>query len=396
MNIIKIKEISIFTFDLPLKNGFILKNTFIDSRKGILVEFETMRGAKYYGESSPLIYFHKEDYSDCLKQISEIKKIMLDNPDDFHIKSFEEKKYDMEDFEVFFTRNFLEKIKLYNPFGQLKNILSSVRYCFEMIYFCIFIKNLNFIEYFKISAGSFIPICRLVPDINLIDYGVLEKEIKSNKYHTIKIKIGRQKLSSEISAISKIINIIEKNNRADIVIRLDSNMSIPEAEIIRFLENIDKSHIDFIEDPVKDTSFYQELYEKTGVNIAADETIKDFIDFKRMTLKKNACRFLKVIIIKPQVIGGFIDSLRLIKMAKALKIKTVISNVFETSLSVSAICVFMYLTDIERTAAGLDTLDSFLQDPGVFKIKSVNGKISVRNAYNNLYKADYSVLEKLT
>ena len=49
MKIIKIKNINVFTFDLPLKKGFVLKSIFIDSRKGALVEFETEQGAKYYG-----------------------------------------------------------------------------------------------------------------------------------------------------------------------------------------------------------------------------------------------------------------------------------------------------------------------------------------------------------
>ncbi|MDD3520795.1 MAG: enolase C-terminal domain-like protein [Actinomycetota bacterium] len=394
MNITKINKINIFTFDLKLKKGFVLKNSFIDSRKGILIEFETSRGVKYYGESSPLMHFHAESFFDCLKQISEIREIILNNPNDFNILPFEEKKYRMEDFEVFFTHNFFDKIVLINHFRDIKNILPSVRYCFEMIYFCIFIRSFNFCKYFKITPDSTIPLCRLIPDISFIDYKILEKEISSFKYSVIKIKIGRHELESELGAIKKITDIIESNKK-NISIRLDPNMSMKKSEIIRFLSNVNKSTIDFIEDPVSNTSLYPELYEKTGVSIAADETIKEFIDFKKMAIKKNTGEFIKAVIIKPQVIGGFIGSYRLMKSAKALRIKTVASNIFETSLSVSAICIFLYFSNNKKTAAGLDTLDNYLQDPGLLKIKSESAKISVYSAYNNLYQADYSVLKKI-
>ncbi len=395
MNIIKIKNINIFSFDLPLKKAFVLKNTSFDSRRGILVELETNQGIKYYGESSPLVYFNQENYSDCLYQISEIRKIMLDNPEGFYIEIPEENKYFMEDFGIFFIQNFLEKIKKNGRADNPENIFPSVRYCFEMLYFCIFIKNPDFARYYNVSSDSFIPLCRLIPDISRIDYGVLEEEIRRNEYNTIKIKIGRQKPESEISAIRRIIDIIENINRKDVLIRLDSNMSLSESCILQMLENINKSYIDFIEDPVENISSYQDIYEKTGVTIAADETIKKFIDFKKMSFKNNAGKFIKALVIKPQSIGGITDSFRLFKMAQHAKIKTVISNIFETSISVSALCIFIYLINNQKIAAGLDTLDIFLKDPGIVKIKSDSARISVCRAYENLYKADYSVLRKL-
>jgi o-succinylbenzoate synthase len=394
MKIIKIKNINVFTFDLPLKKGFALKSTFIDSRKGALVEFETEQRAKYYGESSPLVHFHRENCSECIKQISEIKEMLLGNPHGFYIEVPEEKEYDMEDFRTFFTRNFLERIKLHESMKNPEDILPSVRYCFEMIYLCIFIKNFDFIRHYNVSAESFIPLYRLISDIRQIDYGVLEEEIRSGIYDAVKIKIGRQAPECEISAIKKIINIIEKSNRKNMAIRLDSNMSLSANRLTEFFKKIDKEHIDFIEDPFDDTSFYREFYEKTGVGIAADETIKEFIDLKKMSFKKNSGEFIKALIIKPQVIGGFIDSFRLLKMAESLKIRTVISNIFETSISVSALCIFIYLTGSRETSAGLDTLDSFLKDPGTVIIKTNNARISVCRAFENLFKADYSVLKK--
>ncbi len=396
MNIIKINNLNIFKFDLPLKKGFVLKDTLIDSRKGIFIEIKTDQGLKYYGESSPLIHFHKEKFSDCLKQIKEIRKIMTENLDFFDIRYLHlDKRYLMDSFEDFFTINFLNKINSYLESGIKKDMLPSVRYCFEMAYFSIFIRNFDFIGQFKISADSFIPLCRLATDVSVTDLGILEEEIRSRKYNTIKIKIGRHETDSEISAIMKIIDIIERNNRKDVAIRLDSNMALSKNEAIRFLKNIDKTHIDFIEDPVRDTSLYQELFEKTGVGVAVDETVKDFIDFNKLSFKKNTGKFLKAIIIKPQVIGGFIDSYKLMKMAESLKIKTVVSNIFETSLSISAISIFIYLINKTEIAAGLDTADSFQKDPGSIKIKSDVAKISIHDAYKNLFKADYSVLQKV-
>jgi hypothetical protein len=81
-------------------------------------------------------------------------------------------------------------------------------------------------------------------------------------------------------------------------------------------------------------------------------------------------------------------------MAKAQKIKTVISNIFETNISISAICIFLYFINREKTAEGLDTLDDFLKHPGIVNIKSDEGKLSVFKAFKNLFKVDYSVLRK--
>ncbi len=196
LNFLIIKKINIFLFDLPLLKEFVLKDSLISSRKGILVEFITKNSEKYYGEASPLIYFSKESFDDCLNQIIGIKKIMTDSPQKFIIASLtENKKYDMRDFNKFFNASFLDTLSSYDTFKDINKILPSVRYCFEMLYFVIFIKTLNQKGLFHIKKKSYIPLCRLITDIRLIDYRLLEEEIRRGRLNAIKIKIGRHKIS---------------------------------------------------------------------------------------------------------------------------------------------------------------------------------------------------------
>ncbi len=172
-------------------------------------------------------------------------------------------------------------------------------------------------------------------------------------------------------------------------------MIIPASDAVKVFKKFSQLNVDFIEDPVQDTSLYWDLHKQTGINIAADETLKDFIDFKEKSFYLNAENFLKAIIIKPQIFGGFIATFKLLEMSKNKKIKTVISNIFETNISISAISIFIYFINREGTAEGLGTLDAFLKHPGTIDIKSEEGKLSVFKAFNNLSQIDYSILKKM-
>ena len=120
--------------------------------------------------------------------------------------------------------------------------------------------------------------------------------------------------------------------------------------------------------------------------------MKYFAELQKADFKKQPENFLKAVIIKPQVFGGFINTYKLIKAAKGFNVQNVISNIFETSLSISAIAVFLFITGQNSVPAGLDTVDSFVEDVGCLNIKSKNSKISVKNAYDNLRKIDYSLV----
>jgi len=395
MDFVRINKINIFSFAQQLKKGFTLKGGLINSRKGIIVEFVSEDGLKYFGESSPLVHFHEENIDECLCQILEIRKIILSDAGNLSIRINNCHTADMCGFESFFIENFLKVICKYNLFNNIKDIFPSVRYCFEMLYFNIYIRNSSIAKYFESEKVGYINLSRLITDLSLVDMEMLENEIKNHSLSSLKIKIGRNNVETEIDKIINIEEIISKYKRKKLLIRLDSNMWMSKVEIVKLLNNIDKMFIDYVEDPVEDIIFYPEIYQSTGVGIAVDETLKYFADLRKADFKKQPKNFLKAVIIKPQVLGGFINTYKLMKAAEGFNIQSVMSNIFETSLSISAIAVFLFITGQNTIPAGLDTVDSFVEDVGCLNIKSKHSEISINNAYDNLKKINYSLLVKV-
>jgi o-succinylbenzoate synthase len=218
------------------------------------------------------------------------------------------------------------------------------------------------------------------------------KKIIDKGYTNIKVKVGRARLDQEIDALNHVSDLLS-NERNDISLRIDSNASWDLKDAIHFAKSIDKRYVDYIEDPVYEIKEYPIFYQETALPIALDERFADFE--KEFALSKDI-GFIKAVIIKPNYIGGFSRSEEIMNRYSKKGVSCVLSNSFETGLSISSILLFackMGLTDI---AIGIDTLKYFKNDILKNPISIHSGCIDLSQIELDENNIDFSILEKIS
>ena len=162
----------------------------------------------------------------------------------------------------------------------------------------------------------------------------------------VKLKVGRSDLHSEIELVRTIRDRLPSN----VCLRLDANKAWSMDEATSFVNSISDLYVEYIEEPLQDSSLLEELYAETGVQYALDETLLHVDSFEKWP---NA----SAMICKPTIIGGRDAVRRLADSGKPV----VFSAAFESGVGISRI-VQLAAEFSPTLAAGLDTLDWLSSD----------------------------------
>ncbi len=130
-----------------------------------------------------------------------------------------------------------------------------------------------------------------------------------NQNYTYKIKLGRTTLDSEIELLEK----IDHEN-----LRLDANLTLDEKSFRKYLEVL--KNYDYFEEPFKNTDEYKKF---PNERFALDENVQNS--------KLQNLDSVKAFVIKPSLLG-LDKSLELIRLAKKMGKRVIISSTFEGEL----------------------------------------------------------------
>ncbi|MEM1069055.1 MAG: o-succinylbenzoate synthase [Planctomycetota bacterium] len=166
----------------------------------------------------------------------------------------------------------------------------------------------------------------------------------------VKIKVGRTGIIDEIEMIKR----IREQMPARIRLRLDANQAWTFNEAVDFATATADLSLDYVEEPLRDSSRLEELHSETGIAYALDESLLEDID---LTEYPNA----SALICKPTLLGGRERLDRLSSLGKPM----VFSASFESGVGICRI-IQLASTYAPETAAGLDTLD-WLSDDLLFE-----------------------------
>ncbi|MHB1335655.1 MAG: o-succinylbenzoate synthase [Candidatus Humimicrobiaceae bacterium] len=401
----KIILFNVYKFELPIKKELIVKNNKIHKREGLLINIESSNGFSGFGEISPLPFFHNESFDDAKLQIKELKqnnfflqkveslfKNQISFNSLFNSKNIASKILKKESRGADFTKSFTGfLIKLNDIFSGIK-IYPSVRSGFEMAIISLLFFNSGLEKNLKSTADPTLPVCKLIMDLKK---GLKKEilEIIKNEYKAVKIKVGRDLPEKEIYSINKIKMFILENQLNTIKLRIDANSLWSLQEAIYFGKSISSTLIEYIEDPLSNIFEYEQFFKETGMPVALDEKLPDFIDLNKIIESNCKCPdYLKAIIIKPDFIGGFFKTARLIKFARKNCIKPVLSNSFNSSLLISFIALFASMMHINDIALGLDSLNIFSENLLTEDIKIIKGKINILEIFKNIKKINFNLL----
>ncbi|MFC2088478.1 o-succinylbenzoate synthase [Calditrichota bacterium] len=352
----KITSFETFQFKIPLKQELKINNQKVNIRQGLIVKITDDMGNCGYGEISPLPGLHKETLSQASNQLKTIKNLLLQNT---------------------VTGNIEQIIE--NLFSD-SELSSSVRFGLETAIYRLFAVGHNVPILSLFSQNPFHEI-----NINGLLSGSEKKIIERAKflinkgYTTLKVKVGRESIDSEIKLIKLLLGIIE--NRA--VLRLDANRKWSLQEAVSFLKGIGSDNIEYIEEPLSDPSKLEDLYLQTNFPFALDESIID-IDPTKYT-PPNWC---KAFVLKPTIIGSIQKTMQFIHVAEKHSISPIICDTFQSGVGLSMLVAISASVKNNRLAMGLDTYNYLETDILEIPIKFNQNKLVVNQVLDYSNKID--------
>ena len=348
----KVVAIYALRYDLPLVSPMKLAKEVISSRQGFIICLESEESFIGYGEIAPLPGLHNEDIKEALRQLNRIKPELINSkiPEDI--------------------------MMLKGGFGRWLgkyNLVPTVRFGIEMAVLDLCAKAEDKALYKLLSKSSH----RIVPVNGLISGDpeqIRERALKlvGEGYETLKIKVGRLPLASDIMAVRSVCEALGDG----VKIRLDANRSWSLADALRFCKSVSKYNIDYIEEPVGKPEELTKFCEDSGMPVALDESL-----CRAEPKKLKLPRGVKALILKPCVLGGLERTAEFVMYAKAYGLIPVISSAFYSGLTLCALAQFAAAYLHPNVAVGLDTYKLLGEDLLGKRFSTNIGCVDAQKAY---------------
>jgi len=358
----KIEEIQLYSYNIPIIQPLRIGKTFVRSRSGVIIQISTNTNIYGFGEAAPLPGLHQENLNSVKSQLNELKSILLGTP----------------------CSGFFEFL---DNFQKQKRISPSVRFALESAILNIDDQVSQSGKY-KILPGP----ARRTIYVNALATGddesaILKKIEKSisEKYRSIKIKVGRKSVETEINLISNIRSMVGY----EVSLRLDANQAWDLEEAVTFAKSVKDLEIEYIEEPLKETGKLATFYGKTGIPIALDESLNEMLP-ESIESKK----WINTLILKPAVIGSVRKILRFLNQAKKFGQNIVISDTFHSGIGLSFMIRLASILD-EPTPMGFDTYQWLKDDILVNRLPVKDGYFDLNTVMNLCHKVDNSKIEKI-
>ncbi len=345
---IKIIDVAVYRFALPLVKPLALMGREMADRRGLLIRFRGNAGFEGWGEIAPFPGLHRESPREAESQICSLAN-------EFFGKLL---PGGLEKLDGGFD-NLLIKFGLFpsTRFGvemAMLNLIAAARriYLSQLLTSCptaqLFVNAL--------LSGTKAEMLRQLMDIS------------PQNYRSVKIKVGRLPFVDEIEVIRAARDMLPKN----VTLRLDANRAWALQMAIRFASAIGNDRIEYIEEPLKDPAELPDFFQANKMPSALDESLAG-ISPKTYRQMPGVAAF----ILKPAVLGGIEKTMRFARIAKSLGIKPVISSVFESGVGLTALANIAAAINAPDTPVGLGTYTWFKEDVLQTPFCAEEGQINV-------------------
>lgn len=194
------------------------------------------------------------------------------------------------------------------------------------------------------------------------------RQMQRDGYRAIKMKVGRLTVEEDVDRTRDAFRELGSST----TLRLDANRAWSFADACVFAEQIADCTIDYLEEPLADHTRLREFASLTGLPIALDESLLDLTPEQL-----GQFDFVKAVVLKPTLLGGFDRTAALARVAQSLNMKVVISSSFESSIGIAALTHLAAAIGSFNTPAGLDTLSWFEHDLLADPIDSSHQKLRI-------------------
>ncbi|MDA3844082.1 MAG: o-succinylbenzoate synthase [Candidatus Kapabacteria bacterium] len=357
----QIKRLQIYKYKIPLNSPLDMKGEVLNNRDGLIVELTADNGLVGLGDCAPFPNLHDETIDVCIEDIR-IKKTLI----------IHRSVSDSVD----------EVLSLYD---DLK-CPPSVRFALDCALINIAAANSDtgFSEFINPARRSNIEVNGLLTGNDDDILNEAERLIKAG-FSVLKLKVGRRSIADDISAVRKLQLIIGNN----VKLRADANRAWSFDQAVEFAEGVSDRNLEYIEEPIDEPERISELFVKTGLPMAFDESL-----YGKSIEEIKIFEGLGVFVLKPSVLGSIKNTLRFIEFADRNNIKPVISSAFESGIGLYALAGLASCTKLPA-AAGLDTYKWFEHDIASKPFSAEFGRIDIHEADKSMNSLNYELLEEI-
>jgi len=313
--------------ELKLKDTFRISRGELDCKKIVVAHID-----EGMGEASPTGYYN-ESFETVISFFGQAKPVL------------EKSTFEIE--------NILDKL------DQIQNLNYSAKAAIDTALYDLVgkKKNLPVYDYLGLSGEIKAPISYTI-GIDSLDK-MQEKTRYTKGFEVCKVKVG---FSGDIEIIKGIREVTDKK------IRVDANGGWSAEEAIKKINQLEELGVELVEQPLKADDI-------DGLKLVRQNTLLPIILDEPICTSQDVARFVGLcdgINIKLMKCGGLTEALKMISLAKSLKLKIMLGCMIESSLGITAMAHLASLADY------LDLDGNLLISNDPFEgVKLVNGKLAL-------------------
>ncbi len=327
---------NLYKCDLPLKTPLATAAGIITERTVWVLEIVDMAGRSGLGEAAPLPGFGGEAQKDCDDALHQAVAMLT--PD--------------------LVGSWLERAKPDAPLGAIEPLLARTpcaRHAVEGALLDLLAQKQKVPLAGLIAAhyATLIPVNALIGADQ--DATVVGKKAYDSGFGTLKLKLA----GDPIEAASRLA-LLRQTVGAKANIRVDINGAWTLEQALAFAEAASASNVEYCEQPLPaaDVADLATLRRRSGMKIAADESVRFPVDVGRL----GAAQAADVVVLKPMFLGGWRPLRQAVQLAHSCGMEVVISTALEACIGRAFATHYAAAFGLTQRAQGLATGELFVGD----------------------------------
>ncbi len=344
----RIKSIRCYPYAIPFRQGFATAHGLLTLRQGIILEISTEDNLHGIGEIAPLPEFSGESLEIALKALPEL------------VRQFQGE-----------TLATVLALLHENP----SSLPATVQSGLELAVFDILGKSTGqsiaeLLQSDNRQIKTDIQVNAVIGARSLKEAIVQAHKAIEKGFSCIKLKmVGNER--EQLERVAHIRETIGPSTQ----LRLDANEGWTFEQACSILKECERYHIQYVEQPLvaADRAGMRALQRETSIPLAADEAVES-LESARNILTAQAA---KILILKPQLIGGLRNTQTIIDEATSQGIACVITSSIETGIGLAGALHLVAASPAIELACGLATLELLENDLLIEKLSIQQGRLAV-------------------
>jgi o-succinylbenzoate synthase len=349
---LKIRHLSWTAFRLPFRSSFTNAYGEMPARDGLLLRLETDAGISGWGEASPLPEFGGGTLADAIAIVSDVAHRLIGLP----LDALDAALQDI-------------------PGGQAAS--SAVRCAFDTAWCDAMARDagVSIARFLHPSAVDSVAMNATIGAPSTAGACDLAAAARLAGFRAVKLKVGLAgAIADECERVSAVRDVLGP----EIALRLDANGAWTTEQAIATLHALAPYNIEYIEQPVPPGNLpeMRRVGEAVAMPVAADEDVRD----EEAARQVIACGAAGLLVVKPMMAGGLRAGRRIIEMAAAAGLRTVVTTTIDAGIATAAALQLAATLPAGSPACGLATGELLVDDLISEPLDTCDGRMRLPSA----------------